>query len=194
MPMKTIAYLGILVLIFSCGSNKTYTEQDNQAFQNLQEMVRSKHFEIISNYARPMTSTAFMKVANSNILGPGNTGNNIDITGNANNLTIKGDSIQGLFPYFGELQLGSGFPGGTHQGIEFKDLPDDYKIDIIEKKRNVTIRFNIDDQYRNNERYNVFITIFPNKRSTIQINSTNRTSIEYTGTARLLKEDTMVEN
>ena len=181
-------------MLVSCSTTKTYTEQDNQAFQTLQEMVATKSFEIHSNFARPMATAAFTQLANTNILGMGNTASNINITGNSNNLTVKGDSISGYFPYFGEIQFGGGYQGSNHHGIEFKDIPEDYKINVNDDKHKVTISFSIDDQYRSNERYNVYITVFPNNRSAIQINSTNRTSIEYSGTARLLKEDKMVQN
>lgn len=189
--MKHIALTIFAILLISCSNTKTYTEQDNQAFQSLKDMVMAKNFEIQSNFARPMASAAFTQVANTNILGVGNTATNIDISSNSNNLTIKGDTINGYFPFFGEQQFGGGYPGMNHQGIEFNDVPEDYKVTINDDKHTVSINFKMDDQYRTHERYNVFITLFPNKRSTIQINSTNRTSIEYSGTVRGLKEDKM---
>lgn len=186
--MKNIFYLIIIIFATTaCSNTKTYTEQDNQAYQALQDMVTSQKFEIQSNFARPLATTAFTQLANTNILGPGNTASNIDISGNSNGLTIKGDTISGIFPYFGEVQGGGTYPGTTHQGIEFKGVPENYKMTVNDEKHSVNINFRINDQFRSNENYNVFITLFPNNRSTIQINSTNRTSIEYSGSARPLK-------
>jgi hypothetical protein len=176
----------LAILLTGCGNTKTYTEQEQQAFQNLKDMVTAQNFEIESDFARPMATTAFMQVANTNILGPGNSASQIDINNNSNKLTVKGDTISGYFPYFGEQRFGGGYPGTNHQGIEFKDVPENYKMTFNDDKHIVNINFSIEDQYRTNENYNVFITLFPNKRSTIQINSTNRTSIEFSGEFKAL--------
>jgi hypothetical protein len=188
--MKNALYIVISLLLLGCGTKKPFTEQDHQAFENLQAIVNAKRLEITSNWARPMVTTAFMQVANTNILGPGNTASSINLTSNSNSLKVKGDTISGYFPYFGEVQFGGGYANSNHQGIEFKDIPEDYTVTVNDDKHTVELNFKIADQYRSNERYNVFITLFQNKRSSIQINSTNRTSIEYTGSIDQLKEDT----
>lgn len=184
---RFLLYSVVLVLLMGCGSNRKYTEQENQAYQNLQNLVASKSLEIVSNSASPFASAAFSRVANSNILGPGNSANNIDLTTNANKLTIKGDSIQAYLPYFGEQNFGGGY-NGNHSGIEFNEVPEDYNVVKDDKKHTVDIRFKIDDEHRSNEHYNVMITLYPNNRSTIRIQSTNRSSIEYTGRVSPLME------
>ncbi|MEZ4803203.1 MAG: DUF4251 domain-containing protein [Gelidibacter sp.] len=180
--MKKIVFIGIMVLFINCDSTKTFTEQDNQAYQRLKNLVQSKNLEIHSNYAKPMATNAFMQVANTGALGVGNTATNIDISSNSNMLKIKGDSIRGYFPFFGEQQFGGGYPGTNHQGIEFDAIPENYSVTENDAKHSVEIHFKIDDQYRTNEHYNIYITLFPNNRSSVQVMSTNRTSIEYTGT------------
>lgn len=182
--MKTIGYILVMALLIGCGNSRTYTEQDNQAYQRLKELVQGKKFEIHSNFARPMATNALTQIANTGILGVGNSASNIDISGNSNELKIHGDSISGYLPFFGEQRFGGGYPGSNHQGIEFNDIPNDYIVGENDDKHSVRINFEIDDEYRTNEHYNIFITLFPNNRSSIQINSTNRTSIEYSGTLR----------
>lgn len=188
MAMKYAIYIGLLFLLIACGSSKTYTAQEDRAYQTLQDFVASQNIEIVSYSARPMATNAFMQVANSNILGPGNSAANINIGSNPNRLRIMGDSIQAYLPFFGEQHFG-GTPGSNHQGIEFNDVPDDLKIINNDAKHAVEISFNIEDQYRGNERYNVFITLFPNKSSVILVQSTNRTAIEYAGNASAIEED-----
>jgi hypothetical protein len=188
MVMKYGVYILMAFFLMNCGNTKTYTEQEQQEYQNLKDMITSQKLEIQSDYARPMANSGLMQVANTNILGSGNSANNINISGNSNILTIKGDSISGYFPYFGEVQFGGGYPGSNHQGIEFKDVPEDYQMIVNDEKHTVNINFKIDDQYRNNEHYNVFITLFPNNRSIVQVNSTNRSSIEYSGYAKKILE------
>lgn len=179
--MKHLIYIFGIVMLVSCSSNKTYTEQETKAYQRLKELVASKKLEIQSNFARPMATSAFTQVANSGVLGVGNTASNIDISNNSNELKIQGDSISGYFPFFGEQQFGGGYPGSNHQGIEFNNIPENYTVTENDAKQSVQIQFAISDEYRNNEHYRVFITLFPNNRSTIQINSSNRTPIEFSG-------------
>lgn len=191
--MKRSIFIFIAILLTACGNTRTYTEQEQRSFQDVKDMVSAQNLEITSSFARPTTSAAFNELANSGVLGVGNTANNIDISGNSNNLTIKGDSISGFFPFFGELQFGGGTIGSNHQGIEFKDKPEDYRVTVNDIKHRIEITFSIDDQYRNTERYNVRITLFQNKSSDIQINSTNRSSIEYSGIAKPLQQDMIVK-
>lgn len=180
--MKTIAFiLGFAIIIMGCSGTKTYTEQEQQQYSQLKALVQSKQLKIHSNFARPMATTAFMQVANTGILGPGNSAANIDITSNSNLLKIENDSITGYFPFFGEQRFAGSYPNSNNQGIEFKGILKDYKVTENDAKHSVTINFKMNDQHRANEQYNVFVTVFPNKRSSIQINSTNRTSIEYSG-------------
>lgn len=182
-----LVYSALCVMILSCGSPKEFTAQEDQAYENLKDLVVSKSLEIISNSASPFASAAFSRVANSNILGPGNNANNIDLTTNANKLTIKGDSISGYLPFFGEQNFGGGY-NGNKTSIEFDDVPEGYKVIQDDAKHAVEIRFRIDDKYSNSEHYDMRITLYPNLRSTINVQSTTRSSIEYTGRVSVLED------
>lgn len=166
--------------LLSCGSGKEFTEQENQAYKDLQDLVASKSFEIVSTSAMPMASAAFSKVANSRLLGPGNNASNIDISSNSNRLVVKGDSIRGYLPFYGDQNFGGGY-NGKHTGIEFNDVPENFTVTMKDKKHAVDIRFKIADEYRSSERYDVMITLFPSNRSSIRVQSTTRSSIEYAG-------------
>lgn len=182
-----LAYCVLFILFIGCSSSKEFTEQDNQDYQKLQDLVASKSFEIVSNSAMPMASASFSKVANSRILGPGNSAGNIDISSNSNRLVVEGDSIRGFLPFFGDQNFGGGY-NGNHSGIEFNAIPQDYKVSLDDKKHAIDIRFKIADQYRNSERYDMIITLYPNYKSTIRVQSTNRSGIEYTGRVSKLEE------
>ncbi|MEO8774089.1 MAG: DUF4251 domain-containing protein [Gelidibacter sp.] len=182
-----LMYSAAFILLMGCGSSRSFTEQENQAYQNLQELVASKSFEIVSNSASPNASAAFSRVANSNILGPGNNAANIDISSNSNHLTIKGDSIQGYLPFFGEQNFGGGY-NGNHSGITFNNIPKDYQVIHNDKKHAVDIQFKINDQYRHSDHYSIIITLYLNNRSMIRVQSTTRSSIEYTGLVRKLED------
>ena len=188
--MKNGLYILFGWLIFSCGSSGSLSEKDEQAYQNLKSLVDSKQLTISSHTARPMVTTAFQQVANTNILGVGNTSSNISIIGNVNNLHIHGDSISGFLPFYGEQNFGGGSYGaGGHQGIEFKGVPEGYEITENKGKKSIQLQFQIDDQYRTNERYNIYVTLYANNTSNIRVLSTNRSSIEYIGTVKALPKE-----
>ncbi len=189
MVMKHLLHILLFGILASCGVNRIYTEQENQSYQQLKDLVHSKKLEIRSDNARPLATSSFSRVANTGILGAGNSAANIDISGNSNALRIVGDSVSGYFPYYGEIQTGGGYPGTNHQGIEFSGIPKNYKVVENDTKHIVEIQFQLEDQFRNNEHYTIFITLFPSMRSTIQINSTNRTSIEYLGMLQNIKTE-----
>ena len=178
--MKNTIAIVIAFMMIACGGTKKYTDAENVAYDNLRQLVQSKSFIVRSNTASPMVSNAFMQVANTNILGPGNTANNINIASTSNWLRVVGDTINGNLPFFGEQNFG-GSLGSQHQGIEFDSSPENYKVTEHTDKHKIDINFQIEDEYRGNERYNVFITVFPNNSSTIRINSTSRSSIEFRG-------------
>ena len=184
---RFLVYGALFVIVFGCGSQKSFTEQETQAYKNLQNLVASRSFEIVSTSATPIASVAFSRVANSRILGLGNNASNIDITTNANKLTVKGDSIRSYLPYFGEQHFGGGY-AGNHSGIEFNDVPKDYQVFHNDKKHTVDITFKINDQYRNSDHYSIMITLYPNYRSDIRVQSTTRTSINYGGRVSSLEE------
>ncbi|TDU40110.1 uncharacterized protein DUF4251 [Gelidibacter sediminis] len=184
---NVLLYSALFLVLIACGSSKEFTPQDDIAYQNLKELVDSRSLVIISNSASPFASAAFSRVANSNILGPGNNANNIDLTTNANKLTIKGDSISGYLPFFGEQNFGGGY-NANKTSIEFDDVPKAYEVIQDDAKHAVEIRFRIDDKYRNSEHYDMRITLYPNLRSTINVQSTTRSSIEYTGRVSALED------
>lgn len=178
----------ISICILGCSNSKTYTAQENTAFKNLQDLVASKYFEIESHTARPMASTAMMQVANSNILGPGNSATNINLVGNANSLKVMGDTIKGYLPFFGEQFFGAN-PGGNNNGIEFNDVPEDYQVKLNESKHTVEISFKIKDEFRSNERYIINLTLFPNNTSIMNVQSVSRSNIEFLGNLKPVSKD-----
>lgn len=187
--MKNILGYGLVILLLvSCGSNKSFTEQDYADYQFLKEMIASQSFEIVSNFAAPKGSAAYSRVANSGVLGPGNSANTIDISSNPNKLTVSGNTIKGYFPYFGEQTFGSGYGSSSQSGIDFDGVPEDYQVDYNDRKQTATIVFKIRDENRNNETYSVTITLFKNNRSVVRILSPFRTSIDYLGRVSALME------
>lgn len=176
MIMKSIQFVLVclLMILVSCS---TYQKTTDASTENtpIKELVTSKQFEIISNYAKPMGSAAYTQVANSNLLGVGNSANNVNLAGNANYLRMHGDSISIELPFFGERQFGS-INGDS--GISFNGLYSDYKEKYNAKKELYTISF---VTKKNTDRLQFTLSLYANLRSTIYVNSTNRSSISYDG-------------
>lgn len=180
-------------MLAGCSSSKIFTEQEQKAYENLQNLVASKNLEIVAHTAKPMMSNALTQVLNTNLLPPGNTAARINIIGTSNSLRIKGDTIQGYLPFYGE-QFSGGNPGSNNQGISFKDVPKDYKVTMNDSKHSVDIIFKIKDEYRGNERYEIYITLFPNNTSTINVQSTTRSNIQFSGNVKALETEAKEAN
>lgn len=191
-PMKIAYYSLIFCLLLSCNINKPITAGEQLAFQNLKEMVSAKNFEIVAHTAKPMMNNALTQVLNANLLPPGNTPSHINIIGTSNSLKIKGDSIQANLPFYGE-QFSGVNPGSMPRGISFNDIPENYKVTENVSKRSIEISFKIKDNERTNERYDITVTLFSGKGSTINIWPTTRSYIQFIGTARVLSTEGLAE-
>ncbi|MGF1555152.1 DUF4251 domain-containing protein [Paucihalobacter sp.] len=187
--MKYAVYIITFVLLSGCSSSiKTYTEQEQKVYENLQNLVASKNFEIVAHTAMPMMGNALAQVLNSNLLPPGNTSSRISIIGTANSLRIKGDTIKGYLPFYGE-QFSGGNPARNNHGISFNDVPEDYKVTMSDAKHLVDISFKIKDEYRGNERYDINITLFPSNTSFMSVQSSTRSSIQFSGNLKTLNTE-----
>ena len=91
---------------------------------------------------------------------------------------MKGDTITAHLPYYGERYMGGGY--NNKLAIEFDDIPDRKEITWNEKKQRAEMRFSI-QQKDDNENYNIFIMIFSNNTTRIDINSSERSFITYEG-------------
>src|SRR5690606_39971153 len=78
-------------------------------------------FRIVNQCALPTMSSSMMKLSSSGILGPGNSGQRIDLSGNGNFLEVKGDSVKANLPFFGERQMGGGY-NSEGAGIQFDQV------------------------------------------------------------------------
>lgn len=177
---KPLVIIGLTILLLGCAaSQKTY--ETNTA---LDEMMSQKYFEIKVNFAQPTVTQAMSQVAQSGLLAPGNTINQIDLNGSNYFLRIQGDSVSANLAYYGERQMGGGYTNDT--GIVFKGVPENIEIVKDEVKQNYTIKFSINDKTEN---FMVNATAGTNLTSTINITSSHRNRIGYTGDVKALEED-----
>ena len=178
--LKLFIGIALSASLFSCGPSKTMTQAQIDA---LDQLVQSKQIKIESNWAYPMTTTAMQQVLNSGLLAPGSSAGGINLIGNSNELIIFGDSISSYLPYFGERQMQVDY-GGDDTTIKFKGLMENYKVETI-KNHSYEISFKAKSK---SETFDVYITVSPNLRSTMVLNSATRHPIRYSGTIEALKE------
>ncbi|WP_175416203.1 DUF4251 domain-containing protein [Aggregatimonas sangjinii] len=152
---------------------------------DLDTMVQKERFEFNARTARPMVTNAISQIAQSGLLAPGNSVGRIDLGGTANFLKIAGDSVSANLAYYGERQLGGG-AYGNNTGIVFEGVPQDMEITKDEKKERYNINFSIKEDM---EWYNVYVQINPNLSGTVDVVSSHRTRIGYTGTVNALQEE-----
>ena len=160
--------------------------------QQLQRMTRLLKvsvkmclFEIESDWAQPQVTTAFAQLGD--LLPAGSNASNISLIGNSNYLQIKDSIVNAFLPYYGERRQGGAYGSGK-TGIEFEGVPQDFKTNRG-KKNSYEIRFNIKDKNSRSENYTVYVQVFPNLSSSININSSHRTSISYRGRANIIEND-----
>lgn len=179
--MKTLVQaVIILLLMMSCSSNKPLTESQKQ---ELQAWGTERAFVIESGWAKPMPTAALNAVSNTGILGLGNSAGSINILGNVNYFKMNGDTITGYLPYYGERYNSGGY--NNKIAIEFNGIPLNKEIKWNEQKRRSEMRFRI-YQKDDNELYDIFIMIFSNKTTRIDVNSSERSLITYEGSIKTL--------
>lgn len=162
------------IFIISCVSSKSNATAEE--IVALETLINNKNFKIESNWAYPRNTMAMQQVLNSGLMQPGNSSGAISLIGNFNFLTISGDSISSYLPYYGERQMQVAYGGGD-SAIQFNGLLEDYNI-VKNKNNSYTVSFH---SKSNSEGFDGNITIFPNLKSEIILNSTSRFSIQYSG-------------
>lgn len=176
--------LGIALLFAGCGSSSSL-EANSTKIQYLNKTVEEARYEITSNAVFPLMTQGLTSIANAGLLMPGSNAGRIDLIGNPNYLKVMGDSVAVSLPYFGERQMGGGYANNDN-GIVFHGIPDSYSTQWDAKKNRYLIKMQVK---RKTETLQFFITVFPSLTADINVNSTHRTSIRFSGNiAALLKE------
>ncbi|GAB1857274.1 hypothetical protein MHTCC0001_21100 [Flavobacteriaceae bacterium MHTCC 0001] len=163
--------------MFSCNpSQNIITPKDLSTFNGF---VDAKAFTITSDWAYPQATNAVVQVLNSQLLAPGSNANAVNLIGNPNFLTIKGDSVSSYLPYFGERQMRVAYGGGD-SAIQFNGFVENF-ITTHGKNNRKILSFQATS---NGELFDVTITLFPNLNSQILLRSPYRFFIRYTGKAK----------
>lgn len=172
--MKNWMYLVVTVLFINgCASKKNvYTGQEISKFK---EIVKINKFEFEASSANPIGLGNVRGI--NNLLPPGSNQSNINLVGTTNYLRVKNDSIFFDLPYYGERQMGGAY-NSSDAGLKFEGVPKKVSSNYDEEKIKYTINYDINTP---NENLNLVLVLFPNKYATLNITSSHRTSINYSG-------------
>lgn len=166
-------------IVVSCsGSSKISDGKDKS--KELDKLISNRSFEIISDRAMPMATASMNSISNAGLLPPGSSAGQISLIGNANYVKVINDSVAVYLPYFGERQMGGGYDRDG-AGIEFNGIPEEMNIVKDSVKQRYDIRLKIKDD---SEVFTIAVTLFPNLSSMINVNSSQRFPIRYSGSVR----------
>ena len=108
---RILFFFAIGLLFYNCKSTASIAE-----IENLKRVVNETNFEITANSATPI---AFANTRGlENLLPPGSNVANINLSNIQNYIKIKKDSLIMNLPYYGELQIVSGY--NSEVGLTFE--------------------------------------------------------------------------
>jgi len=107
-------------------------------------------------------------------------GARVNLLTRPNLLKVNKDSVDVYLSYFGFLQSGStGI--SNQQGVVFKGPMDNYSVEVNEKKRKLTVKF---DTKGNKDHFQFYLTINRNGNSMLSVTSPVRSTSKYDGTTK----------
>lgn len=183
--MKATKFLVIIaILLTACSSSEKAAQKSEEALQT-KAFVENNDFEILMSWARPLASGEMAMLAANNLLPIDSRTGQINLRGTQNFIRKYGDSLSVYLPYFGTRQVTIN-PADTNSAIEFDGIPEDYEVSYNEKKMFSQINFTMKDA---NETFNLSIKVWSNKRAQVNVNSSFRNSIFYTGQVKELAKE-----
>nr|WP_321235035.1 DUF4251 domain-containing protein [uncultured Psychroserpens sp.] len=182
--MKTKIAIVLFISLFFIACNSTKTAATPEQIQTLDQLVADQSFKIESVWAMPQINRSIAALQSSGLIAPGSNANRISLTGIANELKLKGEVITSRLPYYGEVQMPSGYNGSDDNSITFDGNIKDYKI-VKNENNSYTISF---DAKSNNENYDVTILLYPSLKSDMILKGAKRFPIRYTGNVVRISE------
>lgn len=182
MKIKISIILMCSLYVISCKSSTAAASLEQ--IQILDQLVAERSFTIESDWALPQINRSMSALQNSGVISPGSNPNRFSLSGISNNLTLKGEHVSSILPYFGEVQMPSGYNGSDNNSITFNGNVEDYKV-VKNEDDSYKISF---DAKSNNEPYTVTIVVYPSLESEMILRGSKRFPIRYTGHVKPISE------
>ncbi len=179
--ISTLCIIGMVCLMGSCHSAKQATFSNS----TLKSQLENKNFKVEFVRAYPQMSQAYSQAFDKLMRGTGQSSQAVNLIGNASFITIKNDSISGILPFYGERYMGGHLNGDGN--IRFNGIYENYTQSL--KGNYILIACEINDQDNQIEHYKLNMRIYDNGDVDLRIQSSQRSSIRYSGKIESLKED-----
>lgn len=178
---RTLVILGILMFTYGCSSKR---EMGNQELKDLDQAVSSRNYRIEMQVMEPRLTVATQQITTILMRGTGNTANRVDINGRGHYFTVRNDSLIVDLPYIGERRMGGGYDN-SKGGIIINDPLKSY-TETTTKNGERMFTMNASNGIEN---YDFTVSIFKNGFSRVNVTSSHRLGITYTGSQQLPKTD-----
>lgn len=181
--MRNSIYILLLLstVFIGCNSASKIVQPTAQS-RELDQWVAQKSFEINAESAIPLMTNSLNQVTNAGLLPPGSSANRISLIGTSNHLRFSFGELDASLPFFGERQIGGGY-NNKNSGIIFQGIPKNYEAVKDDRTLKHTIKFDIMNK---TEAFGVTLILYPNLKSEIQINSSQRFPMRYTGRVKAI--------
>ncbi len=185
--MKNIT-IGILLIltIIGCKSSLNSAEQaqQKQQLEQIAVQVNQDDYQIVMNTAYPLATNAVNNVLNGILIPNGDSASRIDLSDRDDYIELGNKSVKGKLSYYGERRISSGY-GNQDTGIDFNGVPMNFKQSIDFDKGLVRIEYQISNQA---ESFDITIEVFTNRNANVNVSSSHRSNIRYTGVMEQIKE------
>jgi hypothetical protein len=179
---RNILAVASIIIITSCASTNSIETPERQAA--VDNAINSKDFTVAVEVMEPRVTVAVQNVTNELLRNTGNTGNRVSIIGDGHTIRFHNDSIVTSLPYIGERQMGGGY-NNTDTGIILDGPITNYQEKTDSKKGETIITM---DTMNGTESYRVQLIVQQYGYTYVNISSSQRNSIAYTGKLVFIEE------
>jgi len=173
--MKYYLFVFLIVLV-ACKSADVDPYSAEEAAL-VEKNLTDGNYTIELEWARPLNTAEMSKLYSSNILPAISQSGQINILDSANYIKKAGDSVSLYLPYYGTRQV-SVNPANTNSALRFEGVPASYQVSFNERKQYHSVNTRVKIR---TETLNLSIQVYKSKKVQVNVNSSHRTSISYTG-------------
>ncbi|WP_010516828.1 DUF4251 domain-containing protein [Croceivirga radicis] len=181
---KIFAFLFLATLVLA--GCKAVKDSNSLTFNpELKTSLENAHFKFEAKEIQPLTTTALTAVTNSGLIPPGSSPSRIVINGGSNFLIVKNDTLTVDLPYYGERQFGGAYNAET-AGIKVEKALSTINLEYVPKKNTFVFSFKANGV--DGEGFDFRGTVFTNGNANLQVYSSYRNTIAYSGKIDTLDE------
>ena len=175
---KTGLSLSIALGLIACQSSEVTLQKADEL--ELAHLLNRKALQFEARLAEPFSrQTLVANKSNGTLWQFGTIAGFVDLNGQDFFLTLEGDSVKAVLPYYHQKEQFRNMYG--RNWIELNYPISELSYWLSPNRRLADIRFDVQDQ---TERFQVQIRLFGNQRAEVTVNSAQRDRIKYRGAVR----------